>query len=273
MAVGLVAEQAVRQPDHRLHRQMLAQHSFDLCAVQVRIAVGVEQAFLGGQQRALAVHVNGAAFQHEAGRDVAGATLDAQHLAGHLAVALPGPVQATVEAAPGVEVPVHAAHFAVAVDDEGRAGVAYPGVIAAHLHQADVRLPAQSCAGVLVLRGGHTDAHRLEARNGLGHGAERRLGRLATQAPVVRAFRPEHPGLAVRFPFRRHAKAVGARGLQRHVQDSRLPSRVFSAPYRFGRRSRNTPQALRIFSSASRSKRCTRMPSSVSFSSCSLAPN
>ncbi|MNG07054.1 hypothetical protein D3C84_903400 [compost metagenome] len=56
-------------------------------------------------------------------------------------------------------------------------------------------------------------------------------------------------------------------------QDSREPSRVLIGEYRFGRRSRNTPQALRTCSSLSRSKLCTRMPSSVWPSSSTLAPN
>ena len=60
------------------------------------------------QHGALAVDVDRAALEHER-RAVAVGAFDLEHLAGDALVAVPGEVQAAVEPAPGVEVPVHAA--------------------------------------------------------------------------------------------------------------------------------------------------------------------
>lgn len=214
VAVGLVVVEAVRQPDDALHRKVVAQGPLDLRLAQVRVAVVVEQAFLGGDQRAFAVDVDRAALEDEVVGAVAGAPFDLEDLACHLVVALPGEVQAAFEAAPGVEAPVDAAYIALVVDDEGRAGVADPGIVAADFHDADVAV-VEACARVLVLPGAGADGDRLEARDGLGHRGEGRLGRLAAVAPVVRTFRPDHPGLLVGFPFGGHAEAVGAWGAGR----------------------------------------------------------
>ncbi|MNO24862.1 hypothetical protein D3C76_146910 [compost metagenome] len=275
MAVGFVVEQAVRQPDDLIHSQMRAEHRFDFRTVQVRVAIAVEQALFGGDQRAFAVDVNRAAFKHETFSAVTRAALDLEDLAADLRIAIPRRVQAAVEAAPSVEVPVHTAHFAAIVDDESRAAVAYPSVIAGHLDHADIR-HVEARAGVFILAGGHGHGDRFKTRDSLGHRSMCSLRRFAAQTPVVRALGPDHPGLRLRRPLGRHVKAVGARGTFQSChrdQDSREPSRVFNAPYRFGRRSRNEPHALRMCSSSSRLKVCTRIPSSVLFSSCTFSPN
>ena len=138
MAVGFIVEQAVRQPDHGVDGQVRGENRLDVLAPQMRVAVLVQQALFGGDQRAFAVDVDRAAFQHEAFGAVTVAVFDFEDLAGHLVVAVPRPVQAAVEAAPGVEGPVHAAHFTAGVGDEGRAGIAHPGVVGADFHQADI---------------------------------------------------------------------------------------------------------------------------------------
>ena len=75
------------------------------------------------------------------------------------------------------------------------------------LDQADIAV-IESCAGVFELSGLRADRYRLEFGDCLGHGTEGGLGRLATQAPVVRTFGPDHPGFAVGRPFGRHAETV-----------------------------------------------------------------
>ncbi len=275
MPVGFIVEQAIRQPDNFIHSQVIAEDRFDLFAGQVRVAVAIEQALFGGDQRALAIHVDRAAFEHKALGDVTRAALDFQHFAAQLRIEIPRRIQAAIEAAPCVEFPVHAAHFATVVDDERRPAVAHPGVVAAHFHNTDVR-HVQARPGVVVLRSGHGHRDRLKAGDGLGDGNVGSLGGLATQAPVVRALGPDHPDLGLRCPFGRHVETIGAwRAIERGHgdQDSSEPSRVFTAPYRFGRRSRNVPQALRMCSSSSRSKLWTSTPSSVSLSSATFSPN
>ncbi|MNE39930.1 hypothetical protein D3C80_1339120 [compost metagenome] len=211
MAVGLVVVQAIRQPDDAVNCQVIAQNGFDLLTVQVRVAVVVEQAFLGGDQGAFTIDMDRAAFQHEAFGVVALAAFHLQHLAGHLLVAVPWRVQTTLEAAPGIEAPVDTTHFTAVVDDEGRAGITNPGVVVADFHHTNVR-QVQTGAGVIVLSGGDGNGHRLETGDSLGQGHVGSLHRLATQAPVVRALGPDHPDLGLWRPFGRHVEAVGARG-------------------------------------------------------------
>ncbi len=211
MAVGFIVVQAIRQPDDGFHGQVLTQDVFDLLAVQVRVAVMVEQAFFGGDQGAFPVHMDRTAFQHEAFGVIALAALHLQHLGGQLLVTVPRRVQATLEATPGVEAPVHATHFASVVDHEGWAGVAHPGVVIADFHHADIG-QVELATGVFVLASGNRHGDRLETGDGLGQGHVGGLGRLATQAPVVRALRPDHPDLALRRPFGGHVETVGAGG-------------------------------------------------------------
>ncbi|MNN05713.1 hypothetical protein D3C81_1184810 [compost metagenome] len=225
MAIGFVVEQAIRQPDDFIHSQVRTQHRFDFCAIHVRVAIAVEQAFFGGDQGAFAVDVNRTAFQHEAFGAVARAALDLEDLAADLRVTVPRRIQAAVKTAPGIEVPVHATDFATVVDDEGRTGVANPGVVAGHFHHTNIR-HVQTGTGVFVLAGGNRHGHRFETGDGLGHCHVSGLCRFATQAPVVRALGPDHPGLGLRCPFGWHIEAVGARGAVQRGHGSGLRSDI-----------------------------------------------
>ena len=227
MTVGFIVVQAIGQPDDLIHSQLRAQHAFNLFTGQVRVTVAVQQAFAGGDQCAFTINVDRTAFQHKTFGVVARRALDFEDLAAHLLIAVPREVQPAVKPAPGVEVPVHAAHFAGVVDHERRPAVAHPGVIVGKLDHADVR-HIELSASVFVLCGRHPDGHRLEAGNGLGHSSVRGLRRLAAQTPVVRALRPDHPDLSLRSPFGRHVKAVSAgRAVQssHNRQDSREPKK------------------------------------------------
>ena len=66
VAVGLVGVDALGQPDDLLDVQVVAQVLLDLLARQVRVAAGAEQALLGGDDGALAVHVERAALHDDA---------------------------------------------------------------------------------------------------------------------------------------------------------------------------------------------------------------
>src|SRR5471030_2749576 len=139
------------------------------------------------------------------------AALDLKDLAAHLRVTVPRRVQTAIKTAPRVEVPVHTTDFTTVIDDEGWAGVADPGVVAGHLDNTNIR-HIQTGAGVFVLTGGNRDGHRLKTGDGLGHCDVCGLRRFATQAPVVRALGPDHPGLGSCCPLGRHVEAVGAWG-------------------------------------------------------------
>src|SRR5690554_7113222 len=53
VAIGLIAVEALGQPDDTLHLEMVAERLLDLVPLQVRVAVGVEQTLLGSDQGAL----------------------------------------------------------------------------------------------------------------------------------------------------------------------------------------------------------------------------
>src|SRR3990167_7138607 len=115
--------------------------------------------------------MNRAAFQHEAFGAVTRAAFDLEDLVRHLIVTLPRPVQATIEAAPGVEGPVDAAYFTAGVGDESRAGVAHPSVVGGYFYQADIAV-VEARSGIVVLPGRHADGHRFKGGDGLGHCGE-----------------------------------------------------------------------------------------------------
>ena len=125
MAAGLVVEDACAEPDRLFDSDIVGQRAFDLLARKAGIAVGIEQAFLGGDQRALAIDMDRAAFEHD-GRTIAVGALDLGHLGGDQIVLVPGEVKAPIEPAPGIEDPVDRADRAAVIDDKGRAAVAHP---------------------------------------------------------------------------------------------------------------------------------------------------
>src|SRR5690606_9381820 len=113
---------------------------------------GIEQAFLGGDQGALAVHMNRPALQYEAVGTITRAALQAENLVGHLIIPVPRPVQAAIEAAPGIEPPVDTAHPALAIGNEGRAGITHPGIIAADFHYPNGRVRSEEHTSELQSR-------------------------------------------------------------------------------------------------------------------------
>ncbi len=177
VAVGLVFVDAAAEPDHLLGAEVLVQRRLDLLARELGVAVAVEQALLGDQHRALAVDVDRAALEHDR-RPVAVGCFDLEHLAGDPVVAVPGEVEPAVEPAPGVEAPVDPAPAALAVDEEGRAGVADPGVVGRQLDHPD--RGGEERAAVVELGVGDRHRHRL------GDGDRRRHLGVGLPAPAWR---------------------------------------------------------------------------------------
>jgi hypothetical protein len=66
MAVGMIVDQPVAQPQHRRVAEIAGQQFLDLGLAQVWVAVVVEQALLGGDDQAGAVAVDCAAFEDPA---------------------------------------------------------------------------------------------------------------------------------------------------------------------------------------------------------------
>ena len=145
VAVGLVFEDAGAEPDHLLRPEIVEQRPARSARCESSgLRFGLSRHSSVRQHRTLAVDVDRAALEHER-RPVAVVAFDLQHLGGDPFVAVPGEVEAALGPAPGVEAPVDPAPPAVAVDDEGRAGVAHPGVVGGdldHPHRGRQHRPA-----------------------------------------------------------------------------------------------------------------------------------
>ena len=162
-----VLDQAVGQPDDLLHAEPLAQQRFVVGAAQPQVAV-VQQALLGGEQRALAVGVEGAALEHER-RLVelrAPGLGDARR---RLSVLVVGRELLV----PAVEAELHGGHAAVAVAHEDGSVVADPGVVEGDGEEVDAACgvaglraagpEAEQLARLVLLRRVHHHGDRLEA--------------------------------------------------------------------------------------------------------------
>ncbi len=121
MAVGMVVDQAVAQPDDPRRAQIAHQPFFDLLLVEAGIAVRVEQALFGGDEDARPVTVDRSALQDPVGGSARQAGILAKTrtdrvIAGQL-----------IFAAPAVEPEIDAAPLLARTDDD-RCGVADPDV-------------------------------------------------------------------------------------------------------------------------------------------------
>src|SRR5689334_15694665 len=102
MPVSLVIGETLAQPDHAPGTGKERQTLFDLLSVEMRIAIGIEQALIGGQKRTLPVGVDGAAFGHQRRRIETDVGLT-RNAAGQLGIVGPG----MILVAPGVELPLY----------------------------------------------------------------------------------------------------------------------------------------------------------------------
>jgi hypothetical protein len=205
VAAGLIVVDALAEPDELRDAEIVAQQHLDFAALQARVAVGVEHALLGEERGALAVDVQRAAFDDER-RAITLEALDLEHLTCHLLILIPGKVQPVRESAPGVEVPVDAAHRALRAGDARGSHVAHPGVVVRHLDEAHPR--RQQRARGAIVRRRHADRYRLEAGDGACYLRKGELGGTRGIAPVVGPLRPQQPAARVRRELRRHRKAV-----------------------------------------------------------------
>ena len=206
MAVGLIGVDTVPQPDDLLAPQIAAELFFNIPAAQLRVPSRGQQAHLRGQHSALTVHMDGPALQHKIVGAVAVHPLQLADLPGHQVVLIPGKVQPVVQAAPGVEGPVHCPQTALVVFHKGRAAVPDPGVVAGHLHHPHIL--RQAGPGILKLVGIHAYRHRLKPGDGPGYVNECLLGGLGSAAPVIGPLGPQHPYAALLLKFPGHAIPV-----------------------------------------------------------------
>ncbi len=112
-----------------------------------------------------------------------------------------------------------------AVDHEGRAGVAHPGVVGRELDHAD-RGRQQRAAVLELARRRRAIVTGSQALIASATAAKALLRRLRSQAPVVRPLGPGHPAARVRLELAGHAVAVGERGWRSAWRSSRRSSGV-----------------------------------------------
>src|ERR1700730_13717431 len=137
VSVRLVIEDTLPQPDHLADTEVIAQLVFNLLAAQAGVAVGIEQALLGNQHCAFAVDMQGAAFVDD-GCPVALAGFDLENLARNQVVLVPRKIEAAVQTAPGVEMPIDSSHGAARVDYKCRPDIPHPAIIMSELDDAYV---------------------------------------------------------------------------------------------------------------------------------------
>ena len=197
VAAGLVVLQALTQPDDLAHAEVMRQPFLDLLAVEVGIAAGAQQALLGGQQRALAVDVDGAALEHH-GRLVAPHAEALEQRRAERRVMLVG----SAGAAPGGDAPVRPRDPARAVDEEAGGAVADPGIV--DLEGLLLDPAAADERGVGDVLGPRHQGHGLELGDDRGHPGVGLPGIVEALAPGLGAARPSHPAACVGLPFGRH---------------------------------------------------------------------
>lgn len=146
MAIGHVACDPVGiagQPDGPGHAEQAGEQCLDLGLAQARVAIGIEQHGLGGDQRALAVHVDGPTLVGQRHAE----TLQAEAIENPPRQA--GVLRVGGLSTPGVETPADTGQPELRMADETRSGIAAPTVIDGQLDEFDIaraQLPALSSA-------------------------------------------------------------------------------------------------------------------------------
>lgn len=197
MAVGDVLARDAGQPDDLLQPQQTAQLRLALGLADARIAVRIEHAAARDDRRALAVHFDAAAFQHELGVDQprAGAFGHERCDFGVLVVFL--------LVAPAVEIEADATELARRALHEHGPGVAHPQVVDRMLDELDRRAAQARRDRVILFPHQHLErlvrGDRLRDRGEIlaHHGQQPR-------APDILARAERHPGRRVRRAFVRH---------------------------------------------------------------------
>ena len=228
VAVRVVAGDAPAQPQDPLDAQPLPQRAFEVAARQAGVArlPAAQQALLGGQQQALAVHVDAAALQDHPPRTAGGrrGDLETPHAEPFRDRPRQGVVPPPVAVAgPAVEAPVgrgDGARAARPADDEDRAAVPDPRAVGRRgvrvdSVRVDARPPQLPLRPPAHGRVAEDDRHALAA-----HEAAHDLGVApfdsgGLDAPVGAGVGPDEPRRAVRLPLRGHPETVAGGGRER----------------------------------------------------------
>ncbi|MNE41820.1 hypothetical protein D3C80_1359160 [compost metagenome] len=203
MAVGVVVQQAVAQPQHLLGAQGLREGGLGRLLRPAGVAVAVQHALARGQHCALAVVVHGAALQNEVVTGQGDARLFAD-LVGDLVI-----VRQVVLAAPAVEDEGLSRGRAGAED---RPGVAQPDVAETPGHNRHARHVGEARLRVgqgLVIADHQLDLLPAGASEGADQGLDLGLSRLEVLLPQIGVAGPADPHGAMRRPFGGNGQGQG----------------------------------------------------------------
>ena len=204
MAQGRVVHQAALEPDHLGHPEVVGEHLGQVLAAEPRVALRVEHGSGADQAGPLAIDVERAALQRHGGREAR----HLQALADRFGEArVRGGARRPLPMA--VQAPVDAGEPAILAADEGRGGVAGPGVVVLERQDRDPLAALQRGLGGQI--GPRDHGHRLEQRDRLRELGDRLARRIHALAPELRPAGPGHPAAVVPRPFGRHRKALLAR--------------------------------------------------------------
>lgn len=179
VTIGIVADDALAEPEKAGHAEVVAQDALDLLAIQVRVAIRMEKALLTGEKQSLVIHLDGAALEHHIVHKTAelGGLFDAWR---DLVIEIVG----RIFPPPGVIGPIGQRHLSTGgVLHENRTVIATPRVVGRMIKKLDASHVGTGLgahffgAGMKSLCG--VDAHTLEAADrgddageGVGHGPE-----------------------------------------------------------------------------------------------------
>jgi len=212
----VISVPAPRQPDDHVHAERAAQLRLDLLAAHPRVAVRVQQALLGRDQRALAVDQERAALKDERGGERAHPEVrgDPVGQVGVVVVRVPA-------AAPGVEPEVDHRDLPGVVADEDRAAVAHPGVVDRDGERLDPRSAQVADLGLVARVADHRE--RLETGDRAGDPGVVGLRVVEPVQPQLTPSGPGHQAARVRSPLRGHRESGGSGALalvERHAGSS-----------------------------------------------------
>jgi hypothetical protein len=202
VGIGVVAgEVAVFEPEDAFGTEPAAERRFDAFPVKVRIAVGTEQAFGGGEKGAGAVALDAAALEDQPRHAPLPGAEGACRLqaGGGLVVLVGGELEA-----PAVEAEIEQDRHAVFQDGE-RPEVAAPGVVCGDGVDGDpLQHNSRRCQFAPGrFHFGSDDQHPLAAADLLDDFNEDRLHQVQDGVPVACFMGPGEQDAVLRRPFRR----------------------------------------------------------------------
>ena len=229
MAVGMVADQPLAEPQQAVDAERLVQSHLDIRARQRRVAVDVEQAFLGRDAKSGAVDVDPAAFEHPIllidGQAAFGRQRRADFLIARHHEFLAPPVETKVARAPFQ-----------ARSHNDRSRVAQPDV-AERLHQNAHRGIDESRSNLRLPLVIDHQPHLLAAPavvDNVGKSSDIGPRRIDLSRPLVIEVRKADPHCGVRRPFGGHGERHGRRLAYLPSRDLSRAARNSSPSFQLG---------------------------------------